>query len=45
MKEKNKFINQVENIIKECEEQIKDLEEIVEIKNTVKSEEDNKQTK
>ncbi len=45
MKDKDKFLNQVENIIQECEEQIKDLEEIVKIKKTVKSEKDSKPIK
>ncbi len=38
MKDKDKFLEQVENIIQECEEQIKDLEEIVKIKKETNTE-------
>jgi hypothetical protein len=32
MKKRNKFMEQAESIIQECEEQIKDLEKIIKIK-------------
>ncbi len=40
MKDKDKFTDKVDDIIQECEEQIKDLEKIAKIKNDKKSEEE-----